>query len=85
MPDIYVSERVKKRHFLHVGPAIEAFVQHDAATGSVVKYGRADILIVAKDGDIYLMTKKDSLRAKIPFEKFDGGAISEIISMLNAD
>ncbi|PZM10169.1 hypothetical protein [Rhizobium tubonense] len=73
MSKILISADVVARSLLDAGDAIECWMRWKRSKGDLVyRYPRADILVVAdQGGNVYLMSKSEAGKPKIPFVPFD--------------
>lgn len=82
---IYISERVYERSLLQTGDAIEAFFNRGAnPRETVFRYKKADIFLTEVSGSLYLMSKAELKRPRIPFIPIPADTISGIVAGLEA-
>ena len=86
MPEfIYISRDVQEHHLMQTGDAIEAFTQWKPKRNEIVfRYNRADILIISVNSSIYLMSKAESTRTRIPFIPIPLASLAQIARELEA-
>lgn len=81
---IYISADVIQQSMLNTGDAIAAFTRWTPKRGETVfRYKGADIRITAANGAIYLMSKAETKKPKIPFTPVPAAEIGKLVRSLN--
>lgn len=83
MNTIYISADVIQDSMLSTGDAIAAFTSwKPKRRETVFRYERADIHITAANGAIYLMSKAETKKPKIPFTPVPAAELSKLVRSL---
>lgn len=81
---IYISADVIQNSMLDTGYAIAAFTSWKPKRGeNVFRYEKADIRITAANGAIYMMSKAETKRPKIPFTPVPAAELGKLVRSLN--
>ena len=84
MSTIYISADVIQNSMLDTGDAIAAFASWKPKRGeNVFRYEKADIRITAANGAIYMMSKAETKRPKIPFTPVPAAELGKLVRSLN--
>lgn len=81
---VYISADVIQHSMLNTGDAIAAFTSWKPKRGeNVFCYEQADIRITAANGAIYLMSKAETKKPKIPFTPVPAAELGKLVRSLN--